>query len=77
MRYSPEKDWGAVRGGLVACGPRVRPPLISPQPTPPPRWQNAGLGLARALLEKVKAAHPGASYADIYTLAGVVAVQAM
>ncbi len=38
---------------------------------------NAGLGLARALLEKVKAAHPGATYADIYTLAGVVAVQAM
>jgi cytochrome c peroxidase len=38
---------------------------------------NAGLGLARSLLEKVKAAHPGISYADLYSLAGVVAIQEM
>ena len=38
---------------------------------------NAGLGLARDLLEKVKKAHPGISYADLYTLSGVVAIQAM
>eukprot|EP00936_MAST-01D_sp_MAST-1D-sp1_P001176 g1176.t1 len=38
---------------------------------------NAGLGLARDLLEPVKAAHPGASIADIWTLAGVVAIEEM
>jgi len=38
---------------------------------------NAGLAVARELLEKVKAKHPGISYADLYTLAGVVAVKAM
>jgi cytochrome c peroxidase len=38
---------------------------------------NAGLGLARDLLEPVKAKFPGISYADLYTLAGVVAVEEM
>jgi len=38
---------------------------------------NAGLDLARNLLESVKAKHPGISYADLYTLAGVVAVEEM
>jgi len=36
---------------------------------------NAGLYLARALLEGVKQKHPWISYADLYTLAGVVAVK--
>jgi cytochrome c peroxidase len=36
---------------------------------------NAGLGPARAALEPVKAAHPDISYADLYTLSGVVAVE--
>jgi len=36
---------------------------------------NAGLGLARKLLEPVKAAHPEISYADLWTLAGVVAIE--
>jgi len=45
---------------------------------PEAEWgANAGLGLARALLEKVKAKHPFISYADLYTLSGVVAIQAM
>ena len=44
---------------------------------PPPPPQNAGLGLARNLLEKVKSKHPNVSYADLYTLSGVVAIQAM
>ena len=38
---------------------------------------NAGLGVARAFLEPVKKAHPWISYADLYTLAGVVAVEEM
>lgn len=36
---------------------------------------NAGLGLARKSLEDIKAKHPDISYADLYTLAGVVAVE--
>lgn len=38
---------------------------------------NAGLGLARDLLEPVKQAHPELSYADIYTFAGAAAVEIM
>lgn len=38
---------------------------------------NAGLGIARDLLEKVKAKHPGISYADLYTLAGTVAIRSL
>ena len=36
---------------------------------------NAGLGVARAALEPVKAKFPDLSYADLYTYAGVVAVE--
>ena len=38
---------------------------------------NAGLGIARALLEPIKAKHPDITYADLYILAGVVAVEEM
>jgi len=38
---------------------------------------NAGLGLAMAKLEKIKARYPGVSYGDLYTLAGVVAIEEM
>jgi len=38
---------------------------------------NAGLGIARDLLEEVKAKHPDLSYADIYTFAGVASCEAM
>lgn len=38
---------------------------------------NAGLGIARDLLEPVKAAHPNLTYADIYTFAGVAAVEGL
>lgn len=38
---------------------------------------NAGLAIARDRLEPVKAAFPGLSYGDLWTLAGVVAVKAM
>jgi len=36
---------------------------------------NAGLDIPRNALESVKAKHPEISYADLYTLAGVVAVE--
>jgi len=43
---------------------------------PEAKWgANAGLQLARDLLEKVKKEHPEISYADLWTLAGVVAVE--
>lgn len=38
---------------------------------------NAGLGLARDLLEPIKAKHPELSYADIYTYAGKAAIELM
>jgi len=38
---------------------------------------NAGLDVARNLLEPVKAKFPGLSYADLYTLCGVVAIEEM
>ena len=38
---------------------------------------NAGLGIARNLLEPIKAKHPNVTYADLYILAGVVAVEEM
>ena len=36
-----------------------------------------GLNIARDRLEQIKAKFPGISYADLYTLAGVVAVEEM
>lgn len=36
---------------------------------------NAGLGVARDALEPIKARYPDISYADLYTFAGVVAVE--
>ena len=46
---------------------------------PPERdWGgNKGLQLAVRVLEQVKQKHPGISYGDLYTLAGVVAVEEM
>lgn len=38
---------------------------------------NNGLNVARALMEKVKAEFPWISYGDLWTLAGVAAVQEM
>jgi catalase (peroxidase I) len=38
---------------------------------------NAGLAIARDRLEKVKAKYPGLSYADLWTLAGCVAIESM
>jgi len=38
---------------------------------------NAGLGVARALLEPIKKAYPEISYADLWTFAGCVAIEEM
>jgi catalase (peroxidase I) len=38
---------------------------------------NAGLDVARAMLEPVKVANPWISYGDLWTLAGVVAIESM
>jgi len=38
---------------------------------------NAGLATARDRLEKVKSKYPGISYADLWTLAGCVAIESM
>lgn len=38
---------------------------------------NAGLGVARDALEPVKAAHPDISYGDLWTFAGVTAIEEM
>jgi len=38
---------------------------------------NAGLNVARNLLEEIKKKYPGISYADLYTLAGTVAIEAL
>lgn len=38
---------------------------------------NAGLGIARDFIENIKAKHPSASYADLWTFAGVVAIKYM
>ena len=37
---------------------------------------NAGLGVAREALEPIKEKYPGVSYADLYCLSGVVAIEA-
>ncbi|GMI22213.1 hypothetical protein TrCOL_g2993 [Triparma columacea] len=44
--------------------------------SPEAKWgANAGLDSARGALEPVKAKHPEISYADLYTLAGAVAIE--
>ncbi len=53
-------------------------PHLAPRFEPECKWgANAGLGVARELMESVKAMHPWISYADLYTLAGAVAVEEM
>lgn len=45
---------------------------------PESNWDaNAGLGVARDLLEKVKRRHAGISHGDLWTLAAVVAIEEM
>ena len=61
--YSKQAQDGGSRGGTI----RFKEELA--------HGGNAGLAKAVKWLEPVKKAHPGASYADIFTLAGVVAIK--
>jgi len=63
--YSITDDTGGSNGATM----RFRPESA--------HGANAGLAVARDLLEKVKVKYPGISYADLWTLGGVVAVKAM
>ncbi len=45
---------------------------------PESEWgANAGLGVARDLLEPIKSRFPWISYADLWTLSGAVAIEEM
>mmetsp|Transcript_35223 Transcript_35223/g.77112 ORF Transcript_35223/g.77112 Transcript_35223/m.77112 type:complete len:324 (-) Transcript_35223:2023-2994(-) len=61
--YSKEDGSGGSNGARMRFDPEAS-------------WvANAGLGVAREALEPVKEKHPEISYADLYTLAGVVAIE--
>jgi len=61
--YSKEDGSGGSNGARMRFDPEAT-------------WgANAGLGVARDALEPVKKEYPTLSYADLYTLAGVVAVE--
>lgn len=61
--YSKEDNSGGSSGGLMRFDPEKS-------------WgANAGLGVAREAMEQIKKDHPEATYGDLYTLAGVVAVE--
>jgi cytochrome c peroxidase len=61
--YSKEDNSGGSNGARMRFDPEAS-------------WgANAGLKVARDALEPVKAKYPEISYADLYTLAGVVAVE--
>lgn len=61
--YSIKDGCGGSNGGRLRFNPEAN-------------WgANAGLGIARDALEPVKAKYPGITYADLYTLAGVTAVE--
>lgn len=61
--YSKENGSGGSNGGRQRFNPEAS-------------WgANAGLKVARDAIEPLKAKHPDISYADLYTLAGVVAVE--
>lgn len=63
--YDKETDTGGSNGATMRFQPEAD------------HGANAGLHLARGALEPVKAKHLGMSHADLYTLAGVVAVEEM
>jgi len=61
--FKKEDGSGGSNGGRIRFSPEAS------------YGNNAGLDRARATLETVKAQFPGLSYADLYTYAGVVAVE--
>jgi len=63
--YDKNKKDGGSNGGRIRFEPEAK-------------WSgNNGLDLARSLLEPLKQRHPEISYADLYTYAGVVAIEEM
>jgi cytochrome c peroxidase len=61
--YSKDDNSGGSNGGRMRFHPEAS-------------WgANAGLNVARDALEQVKAKHPEITYADLYTYAGVVAIE--
>ena len=61
--YAKSDNSGGSTGGRMRFGPEKA-------------WgANAGLTMAREALEPIKKDHPEVSYGDLYTLAGVVAVE--
>lgn len=63
--YSKEDDTGGSNGATMRFAPEAV-------------WgANAGLGSARDFLVPIKNKYPGLSYADLWTLAGAVAVEEM
>jgi len=63
--YSKEDGTGGSNGATMRFSPEKD-------------WgANAGLQIARDLLETIKQKYPGISYADLWTLAGVVAIEEM
>lgn len=63
--YSAKDHTGGSNGACMRFAPEAN-------------WGcNAGLTSARKFLEPIKAKHPSMSYADIWTLAGATAVEAM
>ena len=63
--YSKEDGSGGSNGATMRHAPEAG------------HGANAGLAKARNLLESVKAKHPSISYADLWSLAGVCAIQQM
>jgi len=63
--YSKVDNTGGSDGGRIRHSPEAK-------------WgANAGLDVVRNALEPIKKKHPGISYADLYTLAGVAAIEEM
>ena len=61
--YSKEDGSGGSNGGRQRFSPESK-------------WgANAGLTMARDALEPIKKAHPDITYADLYTLSGIVAIE--
>ncbi|RUO95499.1 heme peroxidase, partial [Jimgerdemannia flammicorona] len=63
--YSRHDRTGGSNGATMRFGAEASDPA------------NAGLDIAREALEPIKAKYPWISYADLWTLAGCVAIEAM
>jgi len=61
--FDKQSSTGGSNGGTIRFNPEAS------------HGANAGLKVARDLLEPIKQQFPGITYADLYTLAGVVAIE--